>query len=213
MAKKSAKPVASDAAEKPKRSRRGKGEGSICQRSDGLWMARIDVGCDATGKRKRRCVYGKTKKAVADELTKLANEKLDGTLVSDTQITVEQFMTTWLDTSAKLKVRASTLASYKQVNRLHVVPAIGSRKLAKLSPTQVQKMLSDMTDAGSSQRLVQMAYALIRQALAKAVKWGIVARNVALAVDRTASDGGNSHVGTQGTHDDRGTGRLLVGVS
>ncbi len=39
-------------------SRRGNGEGSICQRSDGRWMARVDLGY-VDGKRKRKQIYGK----------------------------------------------------------------------------------------------------------------------------------------------------------
>lgn len=41
--------------------RRGKGEGSILQRTDGSWMAVITIGHNATGKRLRKYVYGKTK--------------------------------------------------------------------------------------------------------------------------------------------------------
>ncbi len=45
--------------------RRGHGEGTIVQRSDGRWMAQIDLGY-VDGKRKRKTVYGKTRKEVAE---------------------------------------------------------------------------------------------------------------------------------------------------
>ena len=165
-------------------SRRGKGEGSICQRPDGTWVAAINIGTDATGKRQRKYVYGKTKRDVAEKLTRLATQKLDGTLIRDDQTTVEQFITRWLDDAAALKVRASTLASYRQVCRLHVTDKIGSVKLAKLGPAHVQNLLAEMTRAGKSPRLVQMAYTMIHLALVTAVRWGLVVRNVAEAVDR-----------------------------
>jgi len=163
---------------------RGKGEGSIRKRPDGVWEARIDVGRDATGKRNSKSVYGKTKKAVTDELTKLAAQKLDGVLVRNDQTTVAEFITRWLDDSAALKVRASTLASYTQVCRLHVTPKIGDVKLSKLSPSHVQNLLAEMTRAGKSARLVQMAYTMIRLSLSVGLKWGLVVRNVAEAADR-----------------------------
>ena len=49
------------------RKRRGYGEGSIYQRKDGKWCASMDVGFDTTGRRKRRYVYGKTKKEVQEK--------------------------------------------------------------------------------------------------------------------------------------------------
>jgi integrase len=41
--------------------RRGAGEGSIYQRADGSWCAMIDLGI-VNGKRKRKFVYGKTRR-------------------------------------------------------------------------------------------------------------------------------------------------------
>jgi integrase len=40
---------------------RGKGEGSIFQRQDGLWAASVDLGRKPDGKRWRKTVYGKTR--------------------------------------------------------------------------------------------------------------------------------------------------------
>jgi hypothetical protein len=50
---------------------RGHNEGSVYQRKDGLWCASVSVGRDATGKVKRRVLYGKTRKEVQDALIKL----------------------------------------------------------------------------------------------------------------------------------------------
>jgi hypothetical protein len=48
--------------------RRGHGEGGIYQReSDGKWCASVDLGF-VNGKRRRKVVYGKTRKEVADKL-------------------------------------------------------------------------------------------------------------------------------------------------
>ncbi len=43
------------------RSRRGRGEGSIFRRRDGVWTGTMTVGYDERGKRRRRAVYGATK--------------------------------------------------------------------------------------------------------------------------------------------------------
>jgi hypothetical protein len=48
--------------------RRGHGEGGIEQReSDGRWCASVDLGF-ANGKHRRKVIYGKTRKEVADKL-------------------------------------------------------------------------------------------------------------------------------------------------
>jgi len=48
--------------------RRGKGEGAIYQReSDGKWCATVDLGF-VNGKRRRKVIYGETRKDVADKL-------------------------------------------------------------------------------------------------------------------------------------------------
>ena len=60
--------------------RRGNGEGSNYQRANSRWEAVISIGYGADGKRKRRTVYGWTKKEVQDKLTKLQSNKLNGTL-------------------------------------------------------------------------------------------------------------------------------------
>ena len=44
------------------RKRRGRGEGSISQRGDGSWEARLSLGYDGDGHRNRRTVYGKTRR-------------------------------------------------------------------------------------------------------------------------------------------------------
>jgi len=58
--------------------RRGNGEGSICQQTDGRWSGAID--CTANGKRKRRVVYGQTRREVRDKLATLQHQKATGTL-------------------------------------------------------------------------------------------------------------------------------------
>ena len=170
-------------ATKPQR-RRGKGEGLIRQRADGTWEGRIEVDRDANGKRVRKSVYGATKKEVTQELTKLASQKLDGVLIVESKLTVDDFLDRWLEDSVKLTTRPATYASYKQITKIHIKPAIGKTKLAKLTPLNVQGMYAAMERKGKSARMRQMVHAVLRRALSVAVKWGIITRNVCDAVDR-----------------------------
>jgi integrase len=58
--------------------RRGNGEGGIYQReSDGKWCASVDLGF-VNGKRRRKVIYGKTRKEVADKLKTLHRDQAAG---------------------------------------------------------------------------------------------------------------------------------------
>jgi integrase len=171
--------------EKSKRQtrRRGNGEGSIFQRSDGRWVATINVGYDQNGKRKRRDVYGATKKEVQDKLTVLHSAKLEGTLVEPSKVNVGQFLDHWLEDGARLSVRANTYTLYKGIVKRHIKPRIGGVNLLKLSPVHVQGLYSEMERDGCSPRLRQLTHAVLHRALKQALKWGNVSRNVCDAVD------------------------------
>src|ERR671938_1545781 len=76
--------------------RRGHGEGAIYQReSDGKWCASVDLGF-VNGKRRRKIIYGKTRKEVADKLKALHRDQAAGINIAPDQYTVEQFLNRWL---------------------------------------------------------------------------------------------------------------------
>src|SRR5689334_15867729 len=118
-------------------SRRGHGEGSIYQReSDGRWCSTVDLGW-VDGKRKRKVIYGKTRKEVAEKLKVMLRDQQQGLPVATERQTVAQYLATWLE-SARPKLRASTHTRYEQLIRRQIVPTIGMRQLAQLRPEEVE---------------------------------------------------------------------------
>jgi integrase len=162
--------------------RRGQGEGSIFQRSDGRWVATIDLGF-MDGRRRRKWIYGQTRKEVADKLRVAQNLADKGALVADERQTVGQYLDWWVANVLPGTVKPSTAVSYATKIRVHIAPAIGHVRLSKLSPAHVQAMLNAKRDAGQSQRSVQYIHAIVRRALGQAEKWGLVSRNVAKLID------------------------------
>jgi hypothetical protein len=137
--------------------RRGHGEGTIKQRADGLWEARISLGGG-----KRRSFYGKTRREVQDKL-KAALRDLDAGLdLSARRQTVAQYMMRWLAHSAKPKLRPSTYKSYESYVRLHIIPELGRFQLTQLTPQHVQAFLNGRTATGLSPRTVQYIRAILR---------------------------------------------------
>jgi integrase len=165
------------------RRRRGYGEGSIHKRPDGTWRATISVGYGASGKRKRKDVYGKTKKEVQDELAKLQNSKLHGTLVAPSRLTVAQFVDQWLEDVARVTVKSTTHANYKGIIKNHINKHIGGIVLQRLEPQHVQSMYSTMEKDKASAETRRLVHVVLRRSLKQALKWGLVLRNVCDAVD------------------------------
>lgn len=171
-------------------SRRGHGEGSIYQRaSDGLWVASVDLGY-VNGKRKRKPIYGKTRKEVAEKLKTALHDQQIGTLPREAKKqTVTQYLNDWLQHAVKPSVRPKTYASYKQLCDLYIIPDLGHVLLSQLSPQQIQRFENNLakrtvkrTGLPISTRTVGYCHAVLRRALNQAVRYGLLGRNPATVI-------------------------------
>lgn len=161
--------------------RRGRGEGSITQRPDGRWVARVDLGWQ-DGKRRRKAVYGRTRREVADKLPKILRAVQQGSALPDERQTVEQYLNRWLE-HKRNKLRPRAWATYEQAIRLHLVPGTGKVLLARLSASQLDAWFRTHQQAGTSARNIRYARTVLRAALNQARKWHAVSENVAELVD------------------------------
>jgi len=157
--------------------RRGRGEGSIRKRADGRWEATVDVGIDAaTGRRRRSSIYARTRGAVQEQLTAMLHAQDIGTLANARGETVGAFLARWV---ADVPVRNSTRIHYRRNVELHVVPALGRIPLKKLTAEHVNALMQSKLRAGLSPRSVHHMRAVLRNALGRALRYGLVSRNVA----------------------------------
>jgi len=155
--------------------RRGPGEGSIFQRkSDGRWTAILTV---AYGKRKY--FYGETQKEVQEKLRRAQRELEQGTLVTGPQQTVKQFLEQWVENTYKPTVKLLSYIQARSIIKTHLVPGLGQVLLQKLTPDMLQALYRRTLDEGKKPSTVQIIHKVLRRALEDAVKWGLVARNVA----------------------------------
>jgi len=163
--------------------RRGHGEGSIYQQADGRWCAILNLGYSESGKRRRRYVRGKTKREVREKLLKLQQQRADGILLDSSKLTIGEFLERWLDDDVRLNVKPATLQSYAGIVRNHLKPRVGGVRLVRLTPAGVQRLYSELEKEGKSPRLRLYVHAVLRRSLSRAVRWGLVVRNVCEAVD------------------------------
>ena len=152
--------------------RRGHGEGSIKQRTDGLWEARVSLQGG-----KRRSFYGKTRREAQDKLRAALRDIDAGLDLSADRQNVTQFLDKWLAASAKPSVKVRTYEGYESIVRVRVAPRIGKKQLAKLTPLDLQALYTELADAGLSARSIGHTHRVLHRALGQAVKWNILARN------------------------------------
>jgi len=117
-------------------------------------------------------------------MQELQRASVGGLVLAATRTTVAEFMTRWVEDSARPSVRPRTYQIYRWLIDKHLSPRIGGVRLDKLSPMHVQGWLTMMERDGCSPRLRQMAFQRLHKALKQAVKWGLVPRNVCEAVDK-----------------------------
>lgn len=149
------------------------------QRSDGRWTAQISTGY-ANGKRVRKTVYGRTAKECRAQLIELLHQHAtDGIAASlDERSTLAVFLARWLGAIGP-SLRPYTRRTYDNHVRLHIVPALGSVRLSRLTAEQVQRFLNDASAGGAAPKTVRHFRATLRAALNQAVEWGVVRTNVA----------------------------------
>lgn len=158
--------------------RRIRGEGSVYQRKDGRWTAAMTLDDG-----KKKFLYGKTQREVLKELQIATHAKLQGTLITTRDQTMQVFLTSWLQDTAQHRVRAKTFVRYEELVRLHMLPVIGKVKLLKLAPQHLQKLYACKREEGYAPQTIQHIHRLLHRALSDAVKWNLVPRNICDAVD------------------------------
>jgi integrase len=182
---------------KPNRSRRGRGEHSIYQRSsDGRWIAEVRDGQLPSGKPRIKYLTAKTKTEVQRKLREEVKRIAQGRPDTERAMTLGAYLNHWLQNVVKARNRATTYESYSTLCRVHIIPRIGHRKLSELTPQDVQEMLADMVTnlppgakkgaKVASPTTAKNARGVLRKALNDAMRGDLVWRNVVTLTDMPA---------------------------
>lgn len=145
---------------------------------------RVPSNNPSTGKRQNTTIGTYRTKREAEQVERDALTKQQrGTFVDPKKTTVAELLETWLGTKAGA-VSSNSLKDYEITIRRHVKPALGDVKVQRLTPAQVQAQVTAWRDAGLQARTIARCHSVLNQALAQAVEWGIVTRNVCSVVKR-----------------------------
>jgi integrase len=146
------------------------GSGSV-YRERGRWIAQL-----AIGPRGQQLKIRRTRVTRAEAQAALAELREQRRPPSATKLTVGAYLERWVADVRNL--RPATRHAYANAIDYHLSPAIGSIRLADLSPLHVESMLASVGETVSPKTL-RNVHAVLRRALAMAVRAGLLTRNVA----------------------------------
>lgn len=113
-----------------------------------------------------------------------------GAYVEPSRITLGDYLGRWLEDYARPNVAAKTFERYSEIVRLHLIPSLGHHVLSKLQPLHIQRYYSEALASGRrdgkgglSPQTVLHHHRVLREALQQGVKWLLLGRNPADAVE------------------------------
>lgn len=152
--------------------------------TDGLYHAWIVVGTKPNGRPDQRHVKRATVAEVEQRLDELLEQKRAGAVVKSGRVpTVEQWLTTYLDTVAPRRCDPSTIRGYRSQCRTWVFPAVGRIRVDRLTPEHLDGVYLAMTRTGAADSSVLKLHRILSRALEVALRRGVVPRNVAKLID------------------------------
>jgi len=120
--------------------------------------------------------------------------------------TLGMFLEHWLRDYAMPNLSPRTCEGYEHIIKQHLIPCLGNIPLSEIKPSHLQAYYAEKLDhgrkdgnGGLSPRTVQHHHVTLHTALQSAVKWGLLSRNPADAVDRPRYEHKEMH-----TFDDEG---------
>jgi integrase len=125
-----------------------------------------------------------TKREAEDAEAEARAKHVGGVAVLGRDVATGDYLAKWLETRRPPELVASTWQRYEELCRLYLRPALGKVPLRRLRPLDVQAALASIRGQGRAPRTVQQAYAVLHAALEAAVRWQLVARNVAAVIDK-----------------------------
>jgi len=153
--------------------------GQIVGRGPRRWLVRVFLGRDHETHRRRylsHTVHGPVRQAQS-YLNKVLRERDLGRTVEGVTITLDEFVTRWLDTAAKPKLRDKSYESYESLLRRYIRPVLGERILSAVTPLDVQDAYQRMIDRGLSARTVRYTHSVLRSAMRQAIRWQLLAQD------------------------------------
>ena len=178
--------------------------GHIRRRGKNSWSLKFDLGRDPlTGRRVTKySTFRGPKKKAQEELTRLLNQRDQGSYIEPTKMTVAQYLHHWLEADIDRRVAARTAIRHRGIVEKNIIPNLGHVPLRKLTAVHIEAFEADLQrrgwvkprakpaatiensppDRGLSAQTVQHVHRTLSQALSHAVRLGVLFKNPAQQV-------------------------------
>ena len=133
--------------------------------------------------RQRWETIGSSKKEAERALADRLNAIGTGTYAELKEATFDEFATKWLD-YMEPRLKPSTFDGYARYFANHWVPKLGRYPLRAVTPGRLQELVADLQADGLSGKSINNFLVPVRKMFSDAVKWGYLAVNPALGVER-----------------------------
>jgi integrase len=155
---------------------RGKGEGSLYKDARGLWTAVIELP-PRDGKRRRKTIRSRDKATVMDRLRETQRELAERGDLPTADQTVAQWFGYWYSQIVLKEVRPKTAGGYRSIIDRHVIPEIGTLRLARVTPTSIRRVTDRIINNGGAASSALKAHQVMSSAFEAALREGRISRN------------------------------------
>lgn len=154
------------------------GDGTVRQRKDGYYEARVSLGYDKDGKRIRKSIYGESEAEVIKAKNKLLAQYGMGVMAQPDKMNVEALMLRWLE-QKQTEVKPTTLAGYTHVVHKHIIPRLGRMPVQKVENYHLEDFYRELSRKGLKQATVRQVHVCLHNAFRRARKWKLIVTNPA----------------------------------
>jgi len=163
----------------PKR-RRGRGEGSITRRQDGLYQASVSLGKNPDGTRHREYVYGRTKQEILGKLQDLRQHQQPVQQASS--ILFSEYAAQWLE-MMRASLSPGSLRRYR-FHVAHLIRHLGQDQIATITPLRIERLYGQLARAGCSAAEISVCGRLLGSILRAAKRCGLCTESPVADVPR-----------------------------
>ena len=140
--------------------------GSIRERGKGAWEISIPLPATAEGQRRRHVETVKGKKSDAERRKRELLTAMDAGTLDESEYTVGEWVSKWLASPrVRRDLKLRSIEHYESVTRLHIIPAIGKVKLAKIKPHHVQDLYDEVEAKGIGASTIGVCRLVMKGAL------------------------------------------------
>lgn len=149
-------------------------------RRPGTWELRIDAGLDPlTGRRlQHSVVFEGTAREADAKLAELTVEAGRGRLQSSAH-TLTELLERGLEQAASEGLERSTLRGYRRVAENQIAPALGTRRITKITAEDLDTFYRALAKKGYSASTIKQTHAVLRRVFDTAVRWRWIGHNPA----------------------------------